>query len=123
MDRRGFRPAVYGRDLNANIVGIGLCIFDKKIKIAVFVKNAGVDEFEFIVGFCPACVLFVKQFIGRFGLRVFVEVFHMGMRRRVVQIVIAFLYVFAVIALRPAQAEEAFLEDRIVSVTKRYGKA
>src|SRR4030095_9790665 len=50
-------------------------------------------------------------------------ILHVGMRRRGVQIEVALLDVLAVVALRPAEAEEPLLQDGIVPVPERPREA
>ena len=45
------------------------------------------------------------------------------MRRRGVEVVVQFLDVLAVISLRAAETEEAFLEDGVVMIPECQGKA
>ena len=58
--------------------------------------------------------------IGR--LRILVEILHVGMRRRAVEVEVVFLHVLAVVALAVGQPEQALLEDRVVAVPQREGK-
>ena len=45
MDRGRFRTAVMNGDLDQNVFGIGLGVFDKHIEVAVVVEDAGVEKF------------------------------------------------------------------------------
>ena len=55
----------------------------------------------------------MQPVIRKLALRILVQRLQIGMRRRGVEIEIALLDVFAVIALRTGQAEEPLLENRI----------
>ena len=59
--------------------------------------------------------------IGR--LRVLVEVLHVRVRRRAVEVEVVLLDVLAVIPLAVGQAEQPLLEDRILPVPQRQGEA
>src|ERR1041384_4840458 len=101
-----FRAAVFGGDLYADVFRVGLGVFDGDIEITVFVKDAGVDQFKFGLVFAAAAVFVAQQLVGKFGLRVFVELLDVGMGRGRVEIIINFLDVLAVIALRIAESEK-----------------
>jgi hypothetical protein len=57
------------------------------------------------------------------GLRILVEIFHVGVGRRAVEIEVILLDVLAVIALAVGQPEQALLENRILSVPQRQREA
>src|SRR3974390_2710177 len=54
------------------------------------------------------------------GLRILVEVLHVRMRRRAIQVEVILLNILPVISLAVAQPEQALLEDRIASVPERH---
>src|SRR5262249_10192137 len=60
---------------------------------------------------------------GEPALRVLVEVLHVRMRRRAVEVEVVFLHVLAVVALAIGQPEEPFLQDRITAVPEREREA
>ena len=55
--------------------------------------------------------------------RITIEHPHVAVRRRAIAVEINLLYVLAVISLRPAQAEEALLQERVAFVPEGEGKA
>ena len=55
-------------------------------------------------------------------LRIFIEILHVRVGRRVIQIEVIFLDVFAVIALGSGQTEQPFLQERISAVPERHSK-
>ena len=57
--------------------------------------------------------------VGEGGLRILVQVPHVRMRRRAVEVEVVLLDVLAVVALTVGQAEEALLEDRVLAVPER----
>ena len=59
--------------------------------------------------------------IGR--LRILVEPLHVRMGRRAIEVVVIFLDVLAVVALAVGEAEQAFLQDRVLAVPQGEGKA
>src|SRR5207249_6973177 len=57
------------------------------------------------------------------GLRVLVEVLHVRVRRRRVEVEVVLLDVLAVVALAAGQPEQALLEDRVAPVPQRQREA
>src|SRR3970282_2492601 len=60
---------------------------------------------------------------GELRLGVLVEGLHVGVRRGGVEVVVALLAVLPVVPLRPRQAEEALLQDRVSPVPEGKGEA
>ena len=56
-------------------------------------------------------------------LRVLVEVLHVRVRRRAVEVEVVLLDVLAVVALAVGQAEQPLLEDRVLAVPQRQREA
>ena len=61
--------------------------------------------------------------IGKFRLRIFVEILHVGVRRRGVEIEVILLDVFAVVALVARQAEQPLLQNRVAAIPEGQCKA
>src|SRR5271156_2360942 len=61
--------------------------------------------------------------IGIFTLRILVQILHVRVRRRAVEVKVVFFYVFAVIGLAVRQAECALFENRVLAVPERHAKA
>src|SRR5271170_835699 len=118
-----FRSAVRDRDLDEDIFGISFCVLDEHIEIAVFVEYSGVEQFVFWIVSATTAIFFQQLRIGKGGMRIFVEILHVGMRRCTVEVEITFFYVLAMIAFFAGEAEEAFLEDGVALVPQRDGKA
>jgi hypothetical protein len=103
-------------DFDQHVLGIPFGIFDKNIEIAVVVKNAGIQKFVF--QFVPTAVAIGDDqiLIGISRLWIFVEVFHVGMGGRTVEVKVILLHVLAMIALAVGQAEQPLLENRVVAI-------
>jgi hypothetical protein len=116
VERGGFRAAVVHGDSDEQVLGGRLGVFDQDIKIAVLIKNPGVQQF--ILGpAAPALAVGCDEVVvGVGGLGILVEVLHVGMRRSRVQIEVVLLDILSMVALAVGQAEEPFLEDRVPSV-------
>src|SRR5262249_21629440 len=59
--------------------------------------------------------------IGRLG--VLVEVLHVRVRRRAVEVEVVFLDILAVVGLAVSQPKQALLQDRVLAVPQGHGKA
>src|ERR1700684_4692691 len=86
-----FRPAIDRVDSDAHVLGSGLGVFDEDVKVAVLVKNAGVEQFILQrLPVTPAvCLNEVFIWVGRGGI--FIMVFFVITRRRSVYCVIVFI--------------------------------
>ena len=93
-----------------------LGVLDEDVEVAVLVEHARVEQFvlEFVPA--PAAAGFDKVGVREGGLRILVEVLHVRVRRRAVEVEVVLLDVLAVIALAVGQAEQALLEDRVLAV-------
>ena len=118
-----FGAAIVDRDLNQDVFRGRLGILDEDVEVAILVEHAGIDQF--VLHFLPAAAAAGLDKIGvrECRLRILVEVLHVRMRRRAVEVEVVFLDVLAVIALAVGQAEQAFLEDRVLSIPQGQGEA
>ena len=69
-----FAPALIG-----NLMNVGRCllgVFDKDVEIAVFVENAGVEQFIFGVVAAAPPIGFDQITLRISILRVFIKIFH-----------------------------------------------
>ena len=123
MNFRGFRSAIVDADLNQDVLGRFLRVFHEHIEIPVLVKDAGVEQF--VLGLLPAptAIGHDQLIIGIGRLRILVQILHVGVRRRAVEVEVIFLHILAVIALAVGQAEQPFLEDGIFPIPEREREA
>src|SRR6516162_413837 len=91
-------------------------ILDKHIEILIAIEHTGIPEFILHLLRRPPLVCFDQVAMGALLLRVLVEILHVGMRRRAVEVKVVFLDIFAVIAFAVGQAEQTFLQDRVSAV-------
>ena len=120
---RGFGTAIDRLDPDQNVIRRALRIFYEDIEIAVLVEDAGVNKLEFQRVLSAPAILFHQPRVGELALRVLVQVFHVGVCRRRVQIKVVLFHILAVIALAAGEAEEAFFKDRIAAVPEGQGEA
>ncbi|OPY90220.1 MAG: hypothetical protein A4E73_02606 [Syntrophaceae bacterium PtaU1.Bin231] len=117
------RSPVVRRDSDEDVFRGGLGVFHEDVEVAVAVEDAGVEEL--VLHLVPGTPLVGVHQVGvREGrLWVFVEVLHVRMGRRRVEVEVVFLHILAVIALAVGQPEEALLQNRVPAVPQRKGKA
>src|SRR5262249_25179540 len=120
---RAFGTAVLNGHLHQQVVRPALGILNNDVKIAVIIKDAGIEQLELRLVSATAAVLLHEPSVWELALRVLVEHFQVGMGRRGVQVVVDLFHVFAVIALAVGQAEEPLLQNRIATVPKGQRQA
>ena len=118
MHARRFGSAIVRGDTNEDVFGGGFGILDDHIEISIFGEDASIEQLKFGILFRTAPVFFQQLSIGIGALRILVEEFHVGVRRRAVKVEVILLYVLAVIAFVTGKAEETFFEDGICFVPK-----
>ena len=123
MEPRRFGASVVDGDPDQDVLRAILGVLQHNVEIPVIVEDACIKQFvlELLPG--PAPVRFDQVLIRKLPLRVFVEVLHVRVRRRRVDVEVVLLDVLAVVSLAVGQPEEAFLEDRVALVPKGERKA
>jgi len=98
------------RDPDGQVGRVGLGVLHEDVEIAVVVEDACVEQLVF--GVVDAAPTVLDQLpVGVLPLRVLVEVLHVRVRRRVVEVEVILLDVLAVVRLAGHQAEEALFQD------------
>src|SRR5882762_239051 len=112
----------YG-DSDQDVLRAVLGVFHEDVEIPVFVKDAGIEQFilHVVLGTTKVSVYEIGIRIGR--LRVFIEVLHVRVRWRAVEVEVVFLDILSVIALTVGQPEKPFLENRILAVPQGQREA
>ena len=72
--------------------------------------------------FPALAIFFHKLVVGKCGLRILVQKFHVGMRGSRIEMEIILLHVFAVIAFVPVKSKQAFLQYGIAPIPHRQRK-
>ena len=123
MQHSGRGAAIAHADLDQQILRVPLGIFDEHVKIAVVVEDAGVQQLVLqVVAAAPATG--VQQIcIGVRGLWVLVEILHIRVGRRAVEVEVVLLDIFAVIAFAVGQSKQPFLQNWILAVPECERKA
>src|SRR5207245_116137 len=116
------RPAITYADLDEEVFWRLFSIFHKDIEVAVLLEHTRVEQFIFHVATIAPLVGLDQIVVRIFRLRIFVQVLHVGMRGRAVEVEVVFLNVFTVVGLAVREAEHTFLEDRVLAVPQRNRK-
>src|SRR5262244_3563794 len=98
------RPAIADLDADKDVVDVCLCIVGENVEIFVFVEGAGIEQLVLGAGTPFLTVPLDELAIGELGLRILVEVPHVRMRRRAVEVVIQLLNVLSVVSLLASEA-------------------
>ena len=122
MEPGGFRPAVVDGNPDQDVVRAVFSVLEKDVEVPVVVEDAGVDQLVLELLPRPALVSFHQVPVREFPLRVFVEILHIRVRRRCVDVEVALLDVLAVVPLAVGDPEETLLEDGVALVPQREGK-
>ena len=118
-----FRSPVGRRDLHQDVFRTGFGVLHEDVEVAVVIEDAGVEEFILhLVAVAPAVRLH-QVGVGKGRLRVLVEVLHVRVGRRAVEVEVVLLHILAVVALAVGQSEEPFLENRVLAVPQGQGEA
>ena len=118
-----FRAAVVDGDLDQDVLGRLLGILDEHVEVAVLVEHARIEQLVLELVPAPAAAGLDQIGVGIGRLRILVEVLHVRVGRRAVEVEVVLLDVLAVIALAVGQPEQAFLEDRVLAVPQRQREA
>ena len=122
MELCRFGPPV--KDVNGDeyVLRRVLGIFNKDVEVAIVVEHTGVDQLVFRLLAASRTAGLQQVAIGKGRLRVLVEVFHVGVSRRAVQVEIVLFHIFAVVALAVGQAKQPLLEDRVPAIPQGQGE-
>ena len=118
-----FRPAIVHGDADEDVFGAGLRVFHEHVEVPVVVEGAGIQQFVFELGPRSAPVRLDQVPVGILPLRVLVEILHVRVRGRAVDVEVVLLDVLAVIRLVVGEPEQALFQNRIPLVPQGQGKA
>jgi hypothetical protein len=92
------------------------------VEVAIVVKDAGIEQFEFGIIRAAFEILLDQKIIRKLPLRVLVQHLQVRMGRRRIQIVVELFDILAVIAFAVVQPEQALFEDGILAIPHRKRK-
>ncbi|MER5689761.1 hypothetical protein [Streptomyces sp. NPDC002205] len=110
-------------DLDQQVLGAGLGVLDAHVEVAVFVEGSRGQQLVLEVPAAPGPVGGHQIVVRERLLRVLVEVLHVPVGGRRVEVEVVLLDVLPVIALGVGQAEHPLLDDRIPAVPQREREA
>jgi len=87
------------------------------------IKDAGVEELILHLVAVAPLVRFHQVSVGIGSLGILVEILHVRVRRRAVEIEVVLLHVLAVVRLAVREPEDTLLEDGVLPVPQGQGKA
>jgi hypothetical protein len=122
VDHAFLGPPVVYADLYQQIRGRGLRVFHKDVEIPIFIEYAGVEQFVLGIGLAATPVGVYQIRIRICALRILIEIPHIRVGRRAVQVIIVFLDVLPVIGLAVGQPERPLLNYRVLAVPQRQRK-
>ena len=117
------RSAIVHGDADEHVFRTVLGVFHEHVEVPIIVEYAGIEQFVLELFPRSSPVGFDQVPVGIFALRVLVEVLHVRVRRRAVEVEVVLLDVLAVVALAVGEPEQALLQDRVALVPQRQRKA
>ena len=123
VKRSSLAAAVRRTDPDEHVFRRSLGIFHEYIEIPVFVEHAGIEQLVLEVLPRPPAVSLPQIPIRKRPLRILVQVLHVRVRRRRVQVEVIFLDVFPVVALRIRKTEGTLFDDRVLAVPQGQSEA
>ena len=117
-----FGPAVEDRDSDQEVFRSFFRVLHKNVEVSVTIEYSGIEQFvlKFLARAALTCLHQVS--VRELRLRVLVEVPHVGMGWRAIEIEVVFLHILAVISFAVRQSEKAFFQNRISAVPQAQAK-
>ena len=125
VDRRGLGTAIDHRDVAEDVLGVRLGVLDEHVEVPIGGEYVGhgIEQLELRLPLASRSVGLDERLVREGDLRILVDHFHVGVRRRAVEVEVVFLHVLAVVALLIAEPERALLQERVLLVPQRDGEA
>ena len=106
-------------DTDEDVFRAFLGVLDKHVKVAVLVEDAGIEQLVLELFARSPPVRLDQVAVGILPLRILVEVLHVGVRRRAVDVEVILLDILAMVALAVGEPKQALLQDRVALVPQR----
>src|SRR5262247_3629746 len=116
MDWGRFRTTIAHFDAYADVFRARLGILDKDVKIPLGIKDARIEQFILPLIIAQLSALLDELLIGIGRLGIFIEILHVGMRWRRVEVEVVLLHILAMIGLRRDQAKQPLFQNRVFAV-------
>src|SRR5581483_8555149 len=119
----GLGSAIVDGNADEDVFGALLGVLDEDVEVAVVREGAGVEQLVLEILAGAAAGGLDEIAVGELALGVLVQVLHVRVGRRAIEIKVVFLAVLAVVPLAVGKAVEALLEDGIALVPQGQGEA
>ena len=111
------------RDSHQDVVRTGFGVLHVDVEVSVVLEHARVEEFILhVVAVAPAVRLH-QVGVGKGRLRILVQVLHVRVGRRAVEVEVVLLHILTMVPFAVGQSKQPLLEDRILAVPEGQGKA
>jgi hypothetical protein len=110
-------------DADGEVLDRRLGVLDLDVEVPALGEDAGVEQLILELFSRTPAVADHQIFVGVLRLGVLVEILHVRVGRRRVEVVVVLLDVLAVVALGVGESEEALLQDRVGAVPQRQREA
>ena len=111
-----FRPPIVHGNANKDVFRTLLRVLQKHIKISAFAEDSRIDQLIFKLVPRPFSIRFDQVPIRIFPLRVLVEILHVRVSRRGVDVEVILLHILAVVRFVVGESVQALLEDGIMLI-------
>src|SRR5262249_27543017 len=116
MNRGRLRTTIANFDAYADIFRARLGILDKDVKIPLAIEDARIEQFILPLIITQLFTLLNELLIGIGRLGIFIEILHVGMRWRRVEVEVVLLHILTMIGLRGDQAKQSLFQNRVFAV-------
>ncbi len=118
-----FRPAIVHGDPDEHVFRAFLGVFHEHVEIAVVVKHARIEQLVLELLPRPSPVRLDQVAVGKLPLRILVQILHVGVRGRAVEVEIVLLHVLPMVRLAVGEPVQPLLQDGVALVPQRQGEA
>src|SRR5580693_1358206 len=119
MRGRGSWSPIGRTDAYGDVFGALLGVFDDNVEVSILIEDPRIDELIFHFFAAASPVRGQQLLVGIGCLRILVQIPHVGVGGRVVQVKVIFLYVLPMIALAVSEPVQTLIEDGIFTVPQR----
>ena len=118
-----FRPAIVHGNADEDVFRALLRVLHEHVKIPVVVEDAGIEQLVLKLFPRASPVRFDQVPVRILPLRVLVEILHVRVRGRAVEVEVVLLDILAMVPLAVGEPEQALFQDRVPLVPQRQRKA
>ena len=118
-----FRPAIVHGDPDEHVFRAFLGVFHEHVEIAVVVKHARIEQLVLELLPRPSPVRLDQVAVGKLPLRILVQILHVRVRGRAVEVEVVLLHVLPMVRLAVGEPVQPLLQDGVALVPQRQGEA